>query len=283
MRRSIENLNRIIAIALIMAIVSSCTMDLGGPKAMSERLLISRSARLMEVYIDEVAAAISDDELPGFREAWQRGFSSEDVARGTLSEEGGREYLEFTLETSRFDNADDVFKAAEGLVPEEELESIKETVKKAETRLFKAVERKASVLTPSQMEEFYDDLTVLVIKSAVLLTAAVVYSLVPSAVLWGKVTAASAVAVASGVLAATIMAIVEHYKSDMDIDETFVEWLEDVAKEPLVHWGIASSIISLSQSINKGPVVASVILVVFALFGVADDAKEMLEKYNFNA
>ena len=80
-------------------------------------------------------------------------------------------------ETSRFDNADDVFKAAEGLVPEEELESIKETVKEAETRLFKAVERKVSVLTPSQMEEFYDDLTVLVIKSAVLLTAAVVYSL----------------------------------------------------------------------------------------------------------
>ena len=147
------------------------------------------------------------------------------------------------------------------------------------------------ITTPSSKQEQYADNISLslienyeiVIKSAVLLTAAVVYSLVPSAVLWGKVTAASAVAVASGVLAATIMAIVEHYKSDMDIDETFVEWLEDVAKEPLVHWGIASSIISLSQSINKGPVVASVILVVFALFGVADDAKEMLEKYNFNA
>ena len=121
MRRSIENLNRIIAIALIMAIVSSCTMDLGGPKAMSERLLISRSARLMEVYIDEVAAAISDDELPGFREAWQRGFSSEDVARGTLSEEGGREYLEFTIYANDYESVDEVISSASALAPESEL------------------------------------------------------------------------------------------------------------------------------------------------------------------
>ena len=281
MKRTMIFLDKGLSCILIVAIlVVSCSMPQSGPGSISESALISASGRAIDMYLDDIRQFVEEDlEVRGILDE----ADGYEVATRTMREENGREYLEFTLETSRFDNADDVFKAAEGLVPEEELESIKETVKEAETRLFKAVERKASVLTPSQMEEFYDDLTVLVIKSAVLLTAAVVYSLVPSAVLWGKVTAASAVAVASGVLAATIMAIVEHYKSDMDIDETFVEWLEDVAKEPLVHWGIASSIISLSQSINKGRVVASVSLVVFALFGVADDAKEMLEKYNFNA
>ncbi len=279
MKDTVSILDKGLAILLIVAIfISSCAMPRSGPGSISESALISASGRAIDMYLDDIRSYVEKDldvrGVLGDADGYE-------VATRTLEEEKGREYLVFTLETSRFRNADDVFAAAEGLVPEAELENIKEKVKEAETRLFRAAADNARVLTPSQMEEFYDDLTVLVIKSAVLLTAAVVYAFVPSAVLWGKVTAASAVAVAAGVLAATIMAIVEHYKSDMDVDETFVEWLEDVAKEPMVHWGIASSIISLSQSINKGPVVASIIIVVFALFGVADDAKEMLEKYNF--
>ena len=165
MRRSIENLNRIIAIALIMAIVSSCTMDLGGPKAMSERLLISRSARLMEVYIDEVAAAISDDELPGFREAWQRGFSSEDVARGTLSEEGGREYLEFTIYANDYESVDEVISSASALAPESELEGVREQIEELEKKLYEGAAEDARLMTEAQKKAFYSELRKLVVKA----------------------------------------------------------------------------------------------------------------------
>ena len=261
-------------------LVVSCTIPQSGPGAISSSALISASGRAIDLYLDDIRQYVEPD-LP-VRSVLD-GADGYDVATRTMEEENGREYLEFTLETSRFETADEVFEAAEKLVPASELEEVKDRVKEAEERLFRAVEDDVRVLTPSQQEEFYNDLTALVIKSAVLLTAAVVYSLVPTTILWGKVTAASAVAIAAGVLAATIMAIVEYYKADVDLDESFAEWLEAVAKEPVVYWGLASSVISISQSLNRGPVVTSVILGIFAIFGVSEDAKTMLEKYNFSA
>ncbi len=281
MKKVFTMLDRGIALLLIVSILAaSCSLPQSGPGEISSSALVSASGRAIDIYLDDIRKYVEDDlDIRGVLD----GVDGYDVAVRAMEEENGREYLEFMLETQRFQSADDVFDAAEELVPSYELEEIREKVKEAEARLFREAEKALSVLTPSQMEEFYDDLTVLVIKSAVLLTAAVVYSLIPNTILWGKVTAASAIAIAAGVLAATIMAIVEHYKSDMDVDESFVDWLEDVAKEPMVYWGIASSVISISQSLSKGPVVTSVILVVFALFGVVDEAKAMLEKYNFNA
>lgn len=281
MKKALMVLDRGVAMILIIAIlVVSCSIPNSGPGAISESALISASGRAIDMYLDDIRHFVEDD-LP------VRGFLDDadgyDVATRTLEEENGREYLEFTLETSKYKSAEDVFAAAEGLVPAEELDEIREQVKEAEARLFHSSERIMRVLSPSQQEEFYNDLTVLVIKSSVLLTASAVYAMVPAAVLWGKVTAASAVAIAAGVLSATIMAIVEHYKSDVDLEETFIEWLEDVAKEPAVYWGIASSVISISKSMSMGPVVTAVILAVFTLFGVVDDAKAMLEKYNFKA
>ena len=102
-------------------------------------------------------------------------------------------------------------------------------------------------------------------------------------VVWGKVTAASAVAIAAGVLSATIMAVVEHYNSDLSLTQSFGEWLETVAKEPAVNWALAASVISISKSLDRGPVVTGIIIAVFTLFGVVEDAKEMLGKYNFSA
>ena len=253
MRRSIENLNRIIAIALIMAIVSSCTMDLGGPKAMSERLLISRSARLMEVYIDEVAAAISDDELPGFREAWQRGFSSEDVARGTLSEEGGREYLEFTIYANDYESVDEVISSA-------------------------GAAEDARLMTEAQKKAFYSELRKLVVKAAVLLTAAIVYAFVPNMMFWGKVSAASAVAIAAGVLAATLLSIIEYAKTGSS-SVTFEEWVKEITSEPAAAWAIASGLIATNTAMGRSPVTAAIVIAVFAVYGIVDDIKPLLDAY----
>ena len=273
--------DRMRALVLIVAIlVSSCSLPQSGPGAISSTALVSASGRAIDIYLDDIRSFVEEDlDSRGILD----NVDGYEVATRTIGEENGRDYLEFTLETSRFESTDDVFAAAEGLLPDDELEAIKEQVSEAETRLFQAVEEKARILSPEQQEEFYNDLTVLVIKSSVLLTASIVYSLVPDTVLWGKVTAASAIAIASGVLAATIMAVAEHYRTDMDLDETFLEWLDDVAKEPAVYWGLASSVIAISQSLQRGPVVTSIILAIFTVFGVTEDAKAMLEKYNFSA
>lgn len=281
MKRMRIFLDKGIAIILIASImIVSCSMPQHGPGSISSSALISASGRAIDMYLDDIRQYVEQDlNVRGILDD----VDGYDVATRTMDEENGREYLEFALETSRYKSADEVFEAADGLLPDEELEKIKEKVATIERRLFSSADRVARILSPSQQEEFYNDLTILVVKSSVLLTAAVVYSLVPTVVLWGKVTAASAVAIAAGVLSATIMAIVEHYKADVDTEESFIEWLETVAKEPMVSWGLASSVISISQSISKGPVVGAIILLVFALFGVVDDAKAMLEKYNFEA
>ncbi len=278
MNRAKLIVDKSIAMLLIVALlVVSCSIPQSGPGRISSSALVSASGRAINLYLDDIRSFVEEDlNTRGILDG-QDGF---DIATRTLEEENGREYLEFTLETSQFTTAEEVFKAAEGLAPVEEIEKIKEGVAEAEERLFAAVRDDVRVLTPDQQEEFYNDLTALVIKSAVLLTAAVVYSFVPSAVLWGKVTAASAVAIAAGVVAASIMAIVEHYKSDIDFDDSFADWLENVAKEPMVYWGLASSVISISQSLNRGPVLTSIILVIFAIFGITDDAKTLLEKYD---
>lgn len=278
MRRSIENLNRIIAIALIMAIVSSCTMDLGGPKAMSERLLISRSARLMEVYIDEVAEAISDDELPGFREAWQRGFSSEDVARGTLSEEGGREYLEFTIYANDYESVDEVISSASALAPAEELEGVREQIDELEKKLYESAAEDARLMTEAQKKAFYSELRKLVVKAAVLLTAAIVYAFVPNMMFWGKVSAASAVAIAAGVLAATLLSIIEYAKTGSS-SVTFEEWVKEITSEPAAAWAIASGLIATNTAMGRSPVTAAIIIAVFAVYGIVDDIKPLLDAY----
>ena len=111
MTRVVEKLNRVVAL-LVMVSICACTMSISGPEALSERMLISRSARLMDLYIDEVASAMTEDELPGFKQAYERGFSAEDVARRTLGEEGGRRYLEFTLYANDYQNVDEVLSAA---------------------------------------------------------------------------------------------------------------------------------------------------------------------------
>ena len=61
MTRVVEKLNRVVAL-LVLVSICSCTMSISGPEALSERMLISRSARLMDLYIDEVASAMTEDE-----------------------------------------------------------------------------------------------------------------------------------------------------------------------------------------------------------------------------
>ena len=281
MRKARAVIDKGVALLLIAATFAvSCSMPVAGPGKISESALISASGRAIDIYLDDVRAIIEED-LP--TRGILDGLDGYDIATRAMEEENGREYLEFTLETSSYESVDAVLDSAEGLLDAEELEEIRVQVGEAEARLMEVMEPYARVLSPSQEEEFYNDLKKLVIKSAVLLTAAAVYAFVPSVIVWGKVTAAAAVAIAAGVMATSIMSIVEYYKIDMDAGEAFEDWLADVATKPFVYWGIASAMLNLGKAMGRSPVLSSVILVIFTIFGVVNEAKSMLEKYNFSA
>lgn len=281
MRKARILIDKSVAVLLIAAtFVVSCSLPVSGPGRISESALISASGRAIDIYLDDVRAII-EDELP--TRGMLDGLDGYDIATRAIEEENGREYLEFALETSSYDSAEAVLESAEGLLSDSELDEIRIQIDEAEARLLEISEPFTRLLSPSQEEDFYNDLKKLVIKSAVLLTAAAVYAFVPTTIIWGKVTAAAAVAIAAGIMATSIMAVVEYYKLDMDAGEAFEDWLTDVTTKPFVYWGIASAMLNLGKAMGRSPVLSSVILVVFTIFGVVNEVKPMLEKYNFSA
>ena len=271
-------LDKAVALVLIAATLAvSCALPRTGLGGIDASALTSAAGRVIDENLSIVREYI-DADLPEMQElASADGYH---VATRAMEEENGEEYLEFCLETSSFNTAEDVFAAAEGLAPQTELDKIRKQVEDAETRLYAVARGTVRFMSPEQQEAFYDDLKKLVIKSAVLLTAAIVYAFVPNMIFWGKIAAASAVAIAAGVLTTSIMAIAEYYRTG-DLTATFEEWLEDVTTEPTASWLLAASMISIGTSLNRSPVLTGIILAVFTLFNVVNDVKPMLEKYDF--
>ena len=173
-----RNVNRMIALFMALIMLFSCTMGLSGPKALSDRELVSRSSRLIGLYLEDLENLDPEDleaEIPGFGEELGMGFSPEDVATRTL-EEGGRDYLEFCVYADDYQSVEEVLDAAEPLVGDEDLSQLREDAKRAENLIYEAGEEAARVLTNQEREAFYKDLSRLVIQSVVLLTAAIVYA-----------------------------------------------------------------------------------------------------------
>lgn len=277
MKKVISFSNKAIALLLIAAICS-CSMNLSGPEALSDRMLLTRSSRLIEVYLEDVARAMTEEDLPGFSAEYEKGFTAEDVASRTLAEEGGREYLEFTLYADDYGSVDEVLNAASNLAPESELEGVRAEIDELEKRLYEGVEDEVRAMSSAQKKAFYSELRKLVVKAAVLLTAAIVYACVPNMVFWGKVSAASAVAIAAGVLAATLMSIIEYARTGTS-SVTFEEWCKEISSEPAAAWAIASGIIATNTAMGRSPVTAALIIAVFGIYGIIDDVKPLLKAY----
>ena len=268
-------LNRSIALLLVIAVLAvSCSMPATGPGRADPRELVSVAGRLVDENIALVREALRED-LPEVDDlTWLDGY---DIAQRALGEESGEAYLEFCIKADSFSSVDEVLDAASGLAPAEELERIRADVSEFEAKMLEDVSALARVLTPEEQEEFYAALRSLFVKTTVLLSAAVVYAFVPELVIWGKVLAASAVAVAAGVLSTTILTIIDHYKLDREINESFGQWLEDVTTTPSASWAVASAMINLGASLGRSPVLTAIIIGVFTLFNITDEVNTMLD------
>lgn len=269
-----------IALIMIAAMLASCSPQ-SSQGAVDKALIASESARLIDQHLDDVKRAlIENGEVSDWSEYGT--VTGESVTRGMLTEENGEEYLSFLYNTEHFESVDEVFSAASSLVTEDELKEIKTETDEIELRLMRFYEEESRALNDTQRAEFYKDIRKLVIKSAVLLTAAIVYALVPNTVFWGKVTAATAVSIAAGVAASAIMRVIEYYNSDKtEMSETFSDWLKEMSTEPTTAWAIAAGVINTGKSMGYSPVTTAIILAVFAIYGITDDIKPILEEYNF--
>ena len=163
------------------------------------------------------------------------------------------------------------------------IEKIKEIAEDFEKSLYEATAEYTRALSATQRSEFYKDLRALAVKSVVLLTAALVYAFLPDYMIFGKVSAASGVAIAAGVLSSTVLAIVEWKDSGVlsTTADTFEAWLGEVTKEPAAAWAIAAGMIATGKAVSANPVTTAVAIAVFALYGVTDDLSQMLKTYNF--
>lgn len=278
--------NRTIAIMLIALTLLSCSLPeshASGPGRPSDSVLLSTSARAIDEHLEEIRGFLGED-MPELESLGT--LTGEEVARRTLEETNGDKYLEFCYYTytDSFQNTEDVLAATEGLVSQDEIDKIRDESVEIERALLSMYEGDMRRMSSAQKEAFAKDLRKLVVKAVVLLTASVVYALIPNSVFWGKLSAAIAIATAAGIISTTLLSIIEYYKSDKKTNSklTMTEWMKEVTTEPAQAAALATGIIATGRAVSRTPFSTAVILSVFALVGIVDDFKAMLSTYNMS-
>lgn len=274
-------LRKVVSVLMIVVLLASCSLETSGPAKIDRNMVLSESARMIDQEIGRVVRELeTHGEIEGLAEMGT--LNGDTVTRGTLSEENGEKYLEFLYMSSQFSSVEEVVEFASDLVPQKELGEIVTEADKIEKRLIELCNDDIRALNDNQKAEFYKDVRKVVVKSVVLLTAAIVYALIPNTVVWGKVTAATAVSISAGILASGFMRLIERKNTDTTAaNQTFSDWVQELTTEPTTAWAIAAGIINTGKSLGYSPVTTSLILVVFGIYGIKDDLKPLLEKYNF--
>lgn len=276
--------NTTIGWALVfLMLFSSCSPSLVSKAKISKSVLMTESARMIDEYYREVREVlISEGEYTSDEIASYGTLTGETITRELSSQEDGEKYLNFLYQSKYAEEVDDIINAASDFLDEEKLDELKVKAGEIEKHFEERGERIARALSPGDKEQFYKDLRSLTVKSVVLLTAAIVYAIIPNMMFWGKVSAASAISVAAGVVASTLITIIEWSDEDLQTDESaFETWLNDVTSEPVAAWALAQGIITTQTAANTSPVVAALILAVFAIYHITDSTKKVLKNYNW--
>ena len=133
-----------------------------------------------------------------------------------LEEESGRDYLQFCYSIAVGEDSAAVLAAARAILPKEEYDALRLKVDETERNARSLGLEESRTLPPNQRAAFMRDLQKLVTKTVVLLVAGIVYACIPDMVFWGKVSAAAAIAVASGIVATTVFSLYRFYTYSAD-------------------------------------------------------------------
>lgn len=220
-------------------------------------------------------------------------LSGNEIITLTLTEDSGEDYIDFcyNVQESTFSGtSENVLESARNVMTEQQYLDLTLRVEEAEKKLEDWGESYVKGLPADQQHDFYKDLKTLVTRTTVLLTAGIVYAVMPKAVFWGKVSAASAISVGAGLVALTAMTIYEKYKFNdeesasllPDGDKVTIEdWLKELVKEPKADFALTTAVVSLATTLKQGPVVTGIMICVFGILQATDLISAMLKKYDF--
>ena len=267
---------------LIASTLISCSPNLAGPSGIPQEDVVRVSARVIEKEYDRVRNALiesgeySEEDFASFGE-----LDGESVVRGAL-ENGNEDVLNFLYSTCEGKSTGEILQNAKPLLSDSSYKELEAKVRELEEKAGEWGEEISRGLAPSQKEEFYKDLRSMVVKTVVLLTAAIVYALMPKTMFWGKVSAATAVSVAAGVVTSAFITLVEWSDEDLKYsDKSFDTWLSDISVEPFADWALAQGVLNTQMAATNNPVTSALVLGVFALYHIGDNAKTLLKKYNW--
>ena len=274
--------NVLVVSLLIASTLISCSPNLAGPSGIPQEDVVRVSARVIEKEYDRVRSALiesgeySEEEFTSFGE-----LDGESVVRGAL-ENGNEDVLNFLYSTCEGKSTGEILQNAKPLLSDSSYKELEAKVRELEEKAGEWGEEISRGLAPSQKEEFYKDLRSMVVKTVVLLTAAIVYALMPKTMFWGKVSAATAVSVAAGVVTSAFITLVEWSDEDLKYsDKSFDAWLSDISVEPFADWALAQGVLNTQMAATNNPVTSALVLGVFALYHIGDNAKTLLKKYNW--
>lgn len=211
-----------------------------------------------------------------------------EIVQRILTENQGADYVDFcyTVQESGFSgDSEFVLESARSIIPDDEYENLTKNVK-AITKSFEDWgEYQVKGLPVEQQEPFFNDLKVLVTRTVVLLTAGVVYAVMPTTVYWGKVSAASAISVSSGLVALACMTLYQNYRfegeSGLKDGTTIEQWLKELVKIPEADFAMTTAVVSLGTTLGQGTVVKGIMICVFGILQAMDLINAMLRKYDF--
>ena len=274
--------NVLVVSLLIASTLISCSPNLAGPSGIPQEDVVRVSARVIEKEYDRVRSALiesgeySEEDFASFGE-----LDGESVVRGVL-ENGNEDVLNFLYSTCEGKSTGEILQNAKPLLSDGSYKELEAKVRELEEKAGEWGEEISRGLAPSQKEEFYKDLRSMVVKTVVLLTAAIVYALMPKTMFWGKVSAATAVSVAAGVVTSAFITLVEWSDEDLKYsDKSFDTWLSDISVEPFADWALAQGVLNTQMAATNNPVTSALVLGVFALYHIGDNAKTLLKKYNW--
>lgn len=279
----LKTVNALLVGVLCLMTLFSCTLEASAVHAVSQSERSSRVARMIDQQLtmmmsSDVADILTPEQVAAY-DSFKQSVADADgrtIVSRMLEEEKGEDYLNLSYTLLTSDDVNQIISSARPLVPQGEYEQLKAEVEKIEESAARHYRIVSRAMSTEQQAKVYKELQGLVVKAVVLLTAAVVYAIIPNVMVWGKVSAACVASVCAGILASGIMTVVGYARyGESEEDFDFPSWLKSVYDDSFAQWAIASSVIATTAAAGKSPVMTSLILVAFALYNVFDEASAM--------
>lgn len=279
----LKTVNALLVGVLCLMTLFSCTLEASAVHAVSQSERSSRVARMIDQQLtmmmsSDVADILTPEQVAAY-DSFKQSVADADgrtIVSRMLEEEKGEDYLNLSYTLLTSDDVNQIISSARPLVPQGEYEQLKAEVEKIEESAARHYRIVSRAMSTEQQAKVYKELQGLVVKAVVLLTAAVVYAIIPNVMVWGKVSAACVASVCAGILASGIMTVVGYARyGESEEDFDFPSWLKSVYDDSFAQWAIASSVIATTAAAGKSPVMTSLILVAFALYNVFDESSAM--------